>query len=93
MTAREEQETTVTAGRDDSVVRIWSNHLPHVRKLRKDKRVVQKSGDDTEGHFEIAASDYDPLVGFRRKGRKLTDEQRAAAAERLANARKENTNG
>lgn len=87
MTAREEQETTVTVGRDDSVVRIWSNHLPHVRKLRKNPRVTQVSGDDTEGFFEIAATDYDPLVGFRRKST-LTDEQRAAAAARLAAARK-----
>ena len=89
MTAREEQETTVTVGRDDSIVRIWSNHLPHVRKLRKDKRVVQKSGDDTEGHFEVAATDYDPLIGFRRKSKPLTEEQRTAAAARLAKARKE----
>lgn len=92
MTAREEQETTVTVGRDDSIVRIWSNHLPHVRKLRKDKRVTQVQGDDTEGFFEVASTDYDPLIGFRRKGRKLTDEQRAAAAERLANARNEENN-
>lgn len=87
MTAREEQETTVTVGRADSVVRIWSNHLPHVRKLRKNPRVTQISGDDTEGSFEIASKDYDPLVGFRRKSN-LTDEQRAASAARLAAARK-----
>lgn len=90
MTARDEQETTVTAGRDEPVVRIWSNHVPHVRKLRKNPRVTQTSGDEFEGFFEIASEDYDPLIGFRRKGRTLTDEQRAAAAERLANARKEN---
>lgn len=87
MTARDEQETTVTAGRDENVVRIWSNHLPHVRKLRKNSRVVQVSGDDTEGFFEVASSDYDPLIGFRRKGKPMTDEQRAAAGARLAAAR------
>ena len=92
MTARDEQETTVTAGRDETVVRIWSNHLPHVRKLRKDKRVTQISGDDTGGHFEVPTTDYDPLIGFRRKGRKLTDEQRAAAAARLATARTKENN-
>lgn len=90
MTARDEQETTVTAGRDESVVRIWSNNVPHVRKLRKNPRVTQTSGDEFEGFFEVDTTDYDPLIGFRRKGRAMTDEQRAAAAERLANARKEN---
>lgn len=90
MAARNEQETTVTAGRDESVVRIWSNNPVHVRRLRKESRVTQIDGDEFGGHFEIPANQFDPLKGFKRATRVLTDEQRAAAAERLNNARKAN---
>lgn len=90
MTARAEQETTVSAGRDENVVRIWSNNPVHVRRLRKDPRAVQTDGDEFGGHFEIPAAAFDPLRGFRRAPRVMTDEQRAAAAERLARARATN---
>lgn len=88
MTARAEQETTVSAGRDESVVRIWSNNPVHVRRLRKDPRATQLDGDDMGGHFTIPADQFDPLKGFKRARRAMTEEQRAAAAERLSNARK-----
>lgn len=87
MTARAEQETTVTSGRDDENVMIWSNNPVHVRRLRKDARVTQTEGDDLSGHFLVPREQFDPLKGFRRARRPLTEEQRAAAAERLRLAR------
>jgi hypothetical protein len=90
MTARDEQETTVTAGRDEEWVSIWTNNPVHARRLDKDPRAEKtKDGpDEFGGWYRIRATDYDPLKGFRRAPRVMTDEQRAAAVERLANARK-----
>jgi hypothetical protein len=90
MTARDEQETTVTAGRDEEWVSIWTNNPVHARRLDKDPRAEKtKDGpDEFGGWYRIRATDFDPLRGFRRAPRVMTDEQRAAAVERLANARK-----
>jgi hypothetical protein len=92
MTARDEQETTVTAGRDEEWVSIWTNNPVHARRLDKDPRAEKtKDGpDEFGGWYRIRATDFDPLKGFRRAPRVMTDEQRAAAVERLANARKAN---
>ena len=87
MTARAEQETTVSAGRDETLVYIWSNNPVHVRRLQKDGRVTQIDGDDMGGHFTIPREHFDPLRGFRRAKRVMTDEQREAAASRLRAAR------
>ncbi len=87
MTARSEQETTVTSGRDEPFVYIWSNNLVHVRRLRKDARVAQIDGDDTGGHFKVPSGLFDPLKGFRRTRRPMTDAEREAAADRLSAAR------
>lgn len=87
MTARSEQETTVTSGRDETLVYIWSNNPVHVRRLRKDSRVTQIDGDEFGGHFTVPAASFDPLKGFRRAPRVMTPEQRQAAADRLRAAR------
>lgn len=87
MTSRAEQETTVTAGRDDDVVHVWSNNPVHVRRLRKHPKVTQTEGDELSGSFTVPTSAFDPLKGFRRAGREMTPEQREAAAERLRKAR------
>ena len=90
MTARSEQETTVTAGRDEEWVSIWTNNPVHARRLDKDPRAekTKEGPDEFGGWYRIRSTDFDPLKGFRRAGRTLTPEQRTAAAERLANARK-----
>jgi hypothetical protein len=90
MTARDEQETTVTAGRDEEWVSIWTNNPVHARRLDKDPRAekTKEGPDEFGGWYRIRATDFDPLKGFRRAPRVMTDEQRAAAVERLANARK-----
>ena len=89
MTARNEQETTVSAGRDDEWVFVWTNNPVHARRLDADARAVLVTpGDDFGGQYKIRASDFDPRKGFRRKSKPMTDDQRAAAAARLAEARK-----
>lgn len=89
MTARAEQETTVTAGRDDEWVYLWTNNPVHARRLDNDDRAqLIIAGDQSVRQYRIAASDFDPLKGFRRKSRPLTEEQRVAAVARLNEARK-----
>lgn len=89
MTARADQETTVTAGRDDEWVYVWTNNPVHARRLEKDDRAeLITAADDFGGQYRIASADFDPLKGFRRKSKPMTEDQRAAAAARLANARK-----
>ena len=91
MAARDEQETTVTSGRDEEWVRIWTNNPVHARKLDADARAIKETTNaegEWGGSYRIASTDFDPLKGFRRKTRPMTTEQRQAAVERLANARK-----
>jgi hypothetical protein len=91
MTARIEQETTVTAGRDDEFVLIWTNNPVHARRLEKDSRVVKVSGssdpDEIGGQYKIPSDQFDALKGFKRASKPMSPEQRAAAAERLRSAR------
>ena len=86
MTARVEQETTITVGRDTEFVQVWSYNPVHLRRLRKDARVQEVSGDSDAAWFRIPTELYNPLA-FRRKGRVLTPVERAAAAARLQTAR------
>ena len=92
MTARAEQETTVTAGRDDDTVYVWTNNPVHLRRLRKDPRATETHGDEWAAHFTIPTAAFDPLKGFRRATRPMTDDERAAASARLAAAREARTN-
>ena len=91
MSARDEQETTVTAGRADEWIYIWTNNPIHARRLDKDPRAIKETGGGVHGefggHYKIRATDFDPLKGFRRAKRVMSEEQRAAAAERLRKAR------
>jgi hypothetical protein len=87
MSTRAEQETTVTASKTDAVVYVWTSDPVHLRRLRKDARATELAGDDEWGRFTIPADQFDPLKGFRRQGRVLTEQERAVATERLAAAR------
>jgi hypothetical protein len=82
-----EQETSVTAGRADDVVHVYSNVPKHLRRLRRDPRVTELQGDAEWGRFTIPADQFDPLRGFKRAPRVMTDEQRQAVADRLRKAR------
>lgn len=87
MSTRAEQETTVTGTRDDPMVYVWTANPVHLRRLRKDSRAIEVDGGDDWGRFTIPATSFDPLKGFRRKGRVLTEAERLAASARLAVAR------
>lgn len=101
MAGREEQETIVTQNRLDEYVDIWSNNIVDVRKLEKEPRALRVSppiqnsnSDDLSEYldagygvtYRVSTDDFTPLGGFRRK-RVMTDEQKAAAGERLRAAR------
>lgn len=75
MPTKDEQETTVTQLRDD-VTRIYTANPVHLRKLRKDDRAVEIRGGDDWGQFEIAASDFSPITGFKTRRKPLTEAER-----------------
>lgn len=84
-----EQETTVTQLRNGDT-NIWTANPVHLRALRK--RVTENRATETRtwedaAEFTIPNAEFDPLKGFRRKGKPMSDEQRQAASERLKNAR------
>lgn len=96
MAAREEQETTVTMGRIDEHMSIWTNNVVHVRALEREDRAVRRelkdaSEDDISAYLEagfgftydVAAEDARILNVFARKRKPMTEEERKAAGERL----------
>ena len=87
MTSKAEQETTVTHDKAYGKVYIYTTNPVHLRKLLKDPRVRVKFHGDDYGEFETTDDVFDPLLGFKRKPRTLTPEQRQAAGERLRKAR------
>ncbi len=87
MTSKAEQETTVTHDRAYGKVYIYTTNPVHLRKLLKDPRVVVKRRGADFAQFETTDDVFDPLLGFKRKPRTLTPEQREAAGERLRKAR------
>lgn len=52
-----------------------------------DSREVIERIAELTAEFVIPLSEFDPLKGFKRKGKPMSPEQRQAAAERLKNAR------
>lgn len=90
MAMREEMETTVTGHRRDGMYYVYTADAKHLNRLDKmvaaGRAVVQKRGEDW-GDFAIPASEYDPMTGFKVKRKPMTPEQKAAAAERMRNAR------
>ncbi|WP_372968540.1 hypothetical protein [Microbacterium sp.] len=90
MTARDEQETTVTAMRDDTTVSVYTSNSVHLRKLknlastRDFVRLVREVGDGAE--FVIDAPFFHLFSAIRGK-RTLSDEAKAAGAARLAASR------
>ena len=83
-----EQETTVTAGRTEDFVFVYTNVPKHLRRLRLDKRAVEIIGSEDWGRFKIPSDQFDALRGFRRQSKPMSEEQRAAASARLSAARK-----
>lgn len=83
MTRRDEQETTVTHLRSEDIVRIYTSNPVDARRLRKDKRITQVSGDETWGEFTAPITAFHPLKGIRRQTKPLSEEQRKARAARM----------
>lgn len=90
MTARNEQETTITFMRDDAMVSVHTSNVPHLRRLRNlasDRDYVNEiRGGDDWGDFEVSAENFKLFSAIRAK-RVLTDEQREAAAARFRELR------
>ena len=88
-----ERETTVTCTDhpDDKVVRIWTARRKHLTALRRNPNFTEVASGVVEGmewaEFTIADDRWSPATGAKRVGRKMTEEQRQAAVERLASAR------
>ena len=86
----DEQETIVNATRADEVVRIYSAIPAHIRRLKKRENVTLVRSWSEDGHevceFTVASGKWNPVTGVKRN-RVMTDEQKAAAAERLRKAR------
>lgn len=76
----DEQETTVTYVRSDDLVRIYTANPKHLRKLRADDRatITRDFGDSAE--FTVPASQFDPLTGFKKRVKPLSDEEKARRA-------------
>lgn len=89
-----EQETNVNMNREEDYAVVDTRNARHIRAIQKDDRftIVQSYKDEETGEVDsviahISLEHFDPLTGLRRKKQNLTDEQRAAAGERLAAAR------
>ena len=91
MTSNAERETTVVKGKTESVVRIWTNIPSDARKLDKDTRVtcVKRNSDDVGG-FYVRRSRGSVTSGLKRRSKPMSEEQRAAAAERFRQYREQN---
>ena len=89
MAIMDEQETSVSQPRNSDTL-IWTANPVHLRALRKrvsEGRATERKTWPDAAEFLIPLSEFDPLKGFKRKGKPMTTEQRQAAAERLKNAR------
>lgn len=85
-----ERETTVTATDADPEVRIWTAQRRHIGRMRRHPAFTEVDSGFHDGsewaEFTIPADQWNPATGAKRKSG-LTDEQKQAAAERLAAAR------
>jgi hypothetical protein len=85
-----ERETTVTTTDADDTVRIWTAQRRHIGRMRRHPAFTEVGTGFYDGsewaEFAIPADQWPPASGAKRKSN-LTDEQKQAAAARLAAAR------
>lgn len=85
-----ERETTVTSTDADAEVRIWTAQRRHIGRMRRHPAFTEVGSGFHDGsewaEFTIPSDQWNPASGAKRKST-LTDEQRRAAADRLASAR------
>jgi len=87
MTSMDEQETTVSAGRTDGNVQIYTTNSVHLKKLRARADVTEQAGDETYGFFLVPSAIFDPLTGFHRAPVARTPEESEKLKERMRKAR------
>ena len=80
----EEQEIVVATTAVDDLVYIYTTIPKYQRKL-----VARGATLVSEGNYTLPKAAFDPLGGFKRKSKPMTEEQRQAAAERLRKAREQ----
>lgn len=81
-----ERETIVNASDGDDEVRIWTAQRRYITKLRNHPRATEVKGGfygtSEWAEFTIPASQWNPVSGIKRQST-MSEEQRAAAGERL----------
>lgn len=89
-----EQETHVSMNREEDEVRVFTANARHIRAIQKDDRFTityinydPETNEVDSINATISVEHYDPLTGLKRKKRELSDEERAAMGQRLAEAR------
>ncbi|MGO2411616.1 hypothetical protein ACTXIU_17570 [Glutamicibacter arilaitensis] len=89
MASFEESETTVTGIQADRCYYIGSNRQKHISRLNREVeagRAELITNENEWAQYRVHEKNFDPLTGFKRQVN-MSDEQRQAAAERLAKAR------
>lgn len=82
-----EQETHVNYDPAEGIVRIYTTVPKHIRKLRAHEAVTVVIDRGDELSVTVPMGKFDPLTGFKRKGRVFSEEEKAALRERFARAR------
>lgn len=85
-----ERETVVTTSDGDDLVRVWTAQRTVITRISRDSRFTIVGSGEHDGSrwvsATIPAEKWNPVTGAKRT-RTMTDEQKAAAAERLRAAR------
>ena len=87
MAAMDEQETTITLGRTDNVARIYTSDSRYLNRFRNHPLATEIEGGDDWANFTVPANKVNLAKIFKAARKPLTEEQRRAAAERLAKIR------
>jgi hypothetical protein len=78
-----ERETVITTSDADDMVRIWTAQRPLITKLKKNPAATLNDEGVHEGSVWADFSLPAGLLSFRSSKRKVSDEQRQAAGDRL----------
>lgn len=85
-----ERETSITTSDGDGMVRIWTAQRAYITRMKRNPAFILVDEGTYEGSpwadFRIPADQWNPATGAKRK-RTMTDEQKAATAQRLKAAR------
>src|SRR5690606_15351014 len=92
-----ERETTISVSAGAEFVHVYTAQRKFINRLRKDDRVaIVAAGEDDGSRWtagKLAANMGSPTSGLKRRSKPMTEEQRAAAVERLRRAREEKQDG